>query len=109
MKTKRVIVFPYDKAWKDNFNTIRGELAAALGDLTLRIEHVGSTSVPGLSAKPIIDIDVVIRDYSVFPEAAEALERIGYWHEAFLEKERKEWSCRICAGAGAFDGQSLAG
>ncbi len=84
MKTKRVIVCSYDKAWKDNFNIIREELAAALGDLALRIEHVGSTSVPGLSAKPIIDIDVVIRDYSVFSEVVEALEGIGYYHEGDL-------------------------
>ena len=49
-----------------------------------RIEHVGSTAVPGLSAKPIIDLDVVIRDSSAFHAAAAALEAIGYQHEGDL-------------------------
>ena len=58
--TKRVVVQPYSAAWEHNFLEIRAEIQEALGQLALRIEHVGSTSVPGLSAKPIIDIDVVI-------------------------------------------------
>ena len=58
---KRVIVMPYDESWKQAFEDIRKEIAEALGVLALRIEHVGSTSVEGLSAKPIIDIDVVIK------------------------------------------------
>lgn len=62
MKTKKIIVQPYDPQWKQDFEAIRRELVDALGDLALRIEHVGSTSVEGLAAKPIIDIDVVIRD-----------------------------------------------
>ena len=53
-------------------------------DLALRIEHVGSTSVEGLAAKPIIDIDVVIRDRTVLPEVISALGRIGYTHEGDL-------------------------
>ena len=65
MKTKKVIVLPYDEAWSSAFEAIKAEIEAALGDLMLRIEHVGSTSVKGMSAKPCIDIDVVIRDYSV--------------------------------------------
>ena len=84
MITKRVIVLPYDERWKKDFLAIKAELAAALGPLALRIEHVGSTSVPSLSAKPIIDIDVVIQDYSVFEEVVSALGRIGYQHEGDL-------------------------
>ena len=59
---KHVVVQLYDKTWSDDFVAIRDELNTVLKDLTLRIEHVGSTSVEGLSAKPIIDIDVVIQD-----------------------------------------------
>ena len=63
---------------------IKDELEPALGQLAMRIEHVGSTSVEGLSAKPIIDIDVVIKDYTVFEEVVSALETIGYRHEGDL-------------------------
>lgn len=84
MKTKRVVVEAYDEAWERNFVSVKTELDEALGDLALRIEHVGSTSVRGLSAKPILDIDVVIRDYSQFGAVVRALEKIGYRHEGDL-------------------------
>ena len=84
MGAKHVVVLPYDAAWKLDFAKIRDELAEALGKLALRIEHVGSTSVPGLSAKPIIDIDVVIRNYEVFDKVVAALGTIGYRHEGNL-------------------------
>jgi len=84
MRTKQVIVTPYDPAWAAAFEAIRAELAAALGALALRIEHVGSTSVPGLAAKPIIDIDVVIADGAALPAVIDALSGIGYQHEGDL-------------------------
>lgn len=84
MKTKRVVVEAYDEAWEQNFISVKTELCEALGDLALRIEHVGSTSVRGLSAKPILDIDVVIRDYSLLGAVVRALEKIGYRHEGDL-------------------------
>jgi GrpB-like predicted nucleotidyltransferase (UPF0157 family) len=83
MRTKDVIVLPYDETWKDAFEKIVAELREALGDSALAIEHVGSTSVPGLAAKPIIDIDVVI-DRSAFAGVREKLEAIGYTHEGDL-------------------------
>ena len=82
--TKNVVVLPYDEQWKQAFVHIKDEIQEALGSLALSIEHVGSTSVRGLSAKPIIDIDVVIQDYSVFDAAVAALEEIGYHHEGDL-------------------------
>ena len=81
---KQVIVEKYDEAWAQDFRQIEQELKEALGDLALRIEHVGSTSVKGLSAKPIIDIDIVIPDYSRFDAVVAALETIGYIHEGDL-------------------------
>ena len=84
MVTKHVIVEPYDEAWEKAFMDIEKELRAALGDTAERIEHVGSTSVRGLSAKPVIDIDVVIRDTSMLPAAVSALAGIGYTHEGDL-------------------------
>ena len=84
MITKQVLVRPYNKAWKQNFIDIEAEIRDALGELALEIEHVGSTSVEGLSAKPIIDIDVVIKDESMLEYVISALQRIGYRHEGNL-------------------------
>lgn len=81
MGTKHVVVLPYDEKWAQSFVEIKAELQAALGTLALRIEHVGSTSVKGLSAKPIIDIDVVIKDRSQLDAVISALGSIGYRHE----------------------------
>lgn len=76
-----VIVVDYDPAWPTLFTQLTSPVKAALGDLCLRIEHVGSTSVPGLAAKPIIDIDVVISSWGVLPRAIAKLEELGYEHE----------------------------
>ena len=84
MKTRRVTVLPYDGAWRVAFEEIKTEIEAALDGLALGIEHVGSTSVEGMSAKPCIDIDVVIEDYSVFDEVVKKLSEIGYIHEGDL-------------------------
>ena len=78
---RHIVVEPYNEAWQQDFAAIKAELEPALGALALRIEHVGSTSVPGLSAKPIIDIDVVIEDYSKLKDVVAALGTIGYTHE----------------------------
>lgn len=74
----RVDVVPYDPTWPAAFESVREELRKGLGDVpVVTIEHVGSTSVPGLAAKPVIDIDVVLAEDHVH-EAIEALEAIGY-------------------------------
>jgi len=90
MTTKKVIVLPYDEAWATAFEMIRAELESSLGDLILGIEHVGSTSVKDLSAKPCIDIDVVIHDYSVFDDVVQRLAAIGYIHEGNLGIAERE-------------------
>ena len=84
MRTKKVTVLPYDSAWESAFAQIKTELERALGDRIIGIEHVGSTSVVGMSAKPIIDIDVVIPDYTVFEAVVQRLAQIGYIHEGDL-------------------------
>ena len=90
MRTKRVMVVPYDEVWKNAFEEIKTEIEAEIGDLMLGIEHVGSTSVKGMSAKPCIDIDVVIRDYSVFDAVVQKLDAIGYIHEGDLGIKDRE-------------------
>ncbi len=80
MTTRHIVVLPYDEKWKQAFLDIKSELDEALGDLPISIEHVGSTSVLGLAAKPIIDIDVVVRRTDL-DASIKALATIGYEHE----------------------------
>lgn len=90
MKTEHVVVVPYDENWPAEFEHIQKKLIAALGKMAIGIEHVGSTSVAGLWAKPVIDMDVMIRDYGVFPEVVRRLASIGYRHEGDLGIESRE-------------------
>ena len=55
-----ITISPYNGRWPEQFEQIRALLAAALGQLALRIDHIGSTSVPGLGAKDIIDVQVTV-------------------------------------------------
>jgi GrpB-like predicted nucleotidyltransferase (UPF0157 family) len=57
-----IYLAPYDPTWPHLYDAEERRIRAALGDRALLVEHVGSTSVPGLSAKPIIDIDLVVAD-----------------------------------------------
>lgn len=84
MRTKKVIVLPYDRGWKADFDAIRREIEGAVGHLICGVEHVGSTSVEGMSAKPCIDLDVVIGRREDFAAVAEGLAAIGYVHEGDL-------------------------
>lgn len=72
-----VTVVPYDPSWPKNFVDIRNRLEGVLQDVPyLSIEHVGSTSVPGLAAKPIIDIDIIVKGEDI-ERAKNALTQIG--------------------------------
>lgn len=84
MRTTKVTVLPYDSAWKTAFEEIRKEIEEAVGDLIVGMEHVGSTSVEGMSAKPCIDLDVIIPDCAVFDNVIDRLKVIGYFHEGDL-------------------------
>lgn len=86
---KKVIVVPYDKKWKHEFERIKVELLYVLGNYVIAIEHVGSTSVEGLAAKPIIDIDVVIKDYNSFEAVKKQLSGIGYIYEGDFRYKRQ--------------------
>jgi GrpB-like predicted nucleotidyltransferase (UPF0157 family) len=76
-----VIIVPYVPIWPDIFAELRDRLVAALGLAAIRIEHIGSTAVPGLAAKPIIDIDVVIATQADLPLAISKLSAAGYAYQ----------------------------
>ncbi|MBI4310263.1 MAG: GrpB family protein [Chloroflexi bacterium] len=90
MPSAPVIVVDYDPAWPAQFAELRRVIAAALGDLALAIEHVGSTAIPGLAAKPIIDLDVVIASSECLPEVVARLAALGYAHEGDLDVPGRE-------------------
>lgn len=77
---KTIIVTDYDETWPKSFEQISAYLWPAVQDLASTIEHVGSTAVPGLAAKPIIDIDIVIPDATLSGELVKRLEPLGYLH-----------------------------
>ena len=60
--TKEVRIVPYDPQWRTEFTKIKAMVERYAGEYFVAIEHVGSTSVEGLGAKPIIDLDAVLRD-----------------------------------------------
>ena len=71
-------VVNYDPAWAERFSTERNKIAAALGAQAGSIEHIGSTAVPGLAAKPIVDIMVTVGDVELEGAYRPQLEKVGY-------------------------------
>ena len=71
---------PYDPNWVVEFESERTRLQTVLGMIAVRIEHNGSTSVPGLAAKPVIDIQVSVRNLQPLTAYSGRLESVGYIH-----------------------------
>lgn len=78
MSPASVVVVSYDPAWPAKFEALRTVLAAALGTVVRAIHHVGSTAVPGLPAKPILDVDVEVACREELAECIRRLGRLGY-------------------------------
>ena len=89
MKTKNVVVEKWNPKWKDEFERIVDSLGEDVIYNSVKIEHVGSTSVEGLSAKPIIDLDIVIEN-DKFEIIKRLLNDKGYKHEGDLGIEGRE-------------------
>jgi GrpB-like predicted nucleotidyltransferase (UPF0157 family) len=70
-------IVPYDDRWPEEFRRIATPLRAALGELALRIDHIGSTAVPGLAAKDVIDVQVTVATLDA-PAISSALAPLGY-------------------------------
>lgn len=76
--TDDIVVADYDEAWPAWFEAVRERVWPAVADVAVRIDHVGSTSVPGLAAKPIIDMDIVVASEEAVRPAIERLAAAGY-------------------------------
>ncbi|PWU05774.1 MAG: hypothetical protein C5B51_13795 [Terriglobia bacterium] len=96
---RKVRICDYDRDWPRRYEYEAGKIQTALGSRALRVEHVGSTSVPGLSAKPVIDIVLVVADSAQEQEYTALLLHAGYelhirepeWHEhrMFRDPEKR--------------------
>ncbi len=74
----KIHLAPYDRRWPEQFATRAARVCAALGGLALDVQHVGSTSVPGLSAKPVIDMLLAVADSADEATYVPALEAAGF-------------------------------
>jgi GrpB-like predicted nucleotidyltransferase (UPF0157 family) len=88
--TQDIIVSEYDPEWVRWFEDLRRRVWPAVEDLALRIDHVGSTAVPGLPAKPIIDLDVVVASEADVPLVIERLRILGYRWQGDLGVEGRQ-------------------
>jgi GrpB-like predicted nucleotidyltransferase (UPF0157 family) len=88
-----VLIQDYDPSWPDAFSKLAARIEAALSSLVITVEHIGSTAVPGLAAKPIIDLDVVLASPADLPEAIGLLATLGYAHEGDVGIAGREAFC----------------
>ncbi len=80
-------VVAYDPNWADRFAAAERELRAALAPFVVEIEHIGSTAIPGLAAKPVIDIQVGVQTLADTPEIVSAMQSLGYEYVPELEDQ----------------------
>jgi len=79
-----IVIEQYSPTWPQEFAKIETHIRSHISGAIPDIVHVGSTSVPNLAAKPIIDIDIVIHSYDVFPQIVATLDKLGYVHRGDL-------------------------
>lgn len=78
VEKRQIVIVPYDSRWSLMFQAHARAISEALGDTALRVEHVGSTAVPGLAAKPIIDILLVVKNSADEESYLPKMEAAGY-------------------------------
>ena len=87
---KKIEVVAYSPLWKDEFEKAKKAYTSLLEGLEYSIEHVGSTSVEGLWAKPVLDIDILVSDEDMSDSVIQRLETVGYKHRGNLGIEGRE-------------------
>lgn len=88
--SRKVLVVDYDPSWPELFDSLRQSVWPAIRDVASSVEHVGSTAVPGLAAKPVIDMDVIVASRDRVPDAIVRLKTLGYVHRGNLGIEDRE-------------------
>jgi len=87
-------IIPHQPRWRDEFLDIGSRIRAVLGNHALRIDHIGSTSVPDLAAKDVIDLQVTLADFEQIEEVRKRLETMGlvFRHHGVYDTVRPDWS-----------------
>lgn len=93
-----ITLAPYDPLWPEEFARVQAELTTALPDWIISIDHVGSTSVPGLDAKPIIDISMAIPDLQASLSLIPTLDRLGFLYRGEDDLPDRHYLPRTVAG-----------
>ena len=88
LKRGTVRVFPYRKQWATEFEREKARILEVCGDKVVAVEHIGSTSVPGLAAKPIIDIAVGIKRLKDAKKLLPALQKLDYHFYKDFQRQR---------------------
>ncbi len=91
LENDRVQLTPYQPDWEVAFSEEQAQLREVLGDTALGVEHIGSTAVPGLWAKPILDIGVAVRDLDEAFAIVEPLEALGYTYRGEYGISRRHY------------------
>ena len=86
---RNIVVVPYDEMWPAEFEKICSDIWPSIKDVAIAIEHVGSTSVKGLYAKPIIDMNIIVENGDL-PIIIQRLAKLGYIHEGDLGTKGRE-------------------
>jgi GrpB-like predicted nucleotidyltransferase (UPF0157 family) len=81
MGAEQLVILAYDPRWPREFERLRQRALTVLGDLAVGVEHVGSTAVPGLAGKPVIDLDIVVSSPEDVAVAFDRLATVGYVRE----------------------------
>lgn len=84
-------IVPYDPAWPQQFQQLAQLLRTALGSVALRIDHIGSTSIPQLAAKPVIDVQISVADFEPLDAYRQPLEHLGYIFRADNPERTKRY------------------
>ncbi|MDP9350180.1 MAG: GrpB family protein [Chloroflexota bacterium] len=89
--TDLVIIAPYSSQWPASFRELAEPIRVALGEVALRIDHIGSTSVPGLAAKPVIDIQISVASFDPLDAFRLPLEDLGYVYRSDNPERTKRY------------------
>jgi GrpB-like predicted nucleotidyltransferase (UPF0157 family) len=88
---RRIEIIDYNPAWPVLFGELGRTLRVALGAVALRIDHIGSTAVPGLAAKPVIDVQISVAAFEPVEAFKDPLEQLGYVYRADNPERTKRY------------------